>query len=46
VMVEVVAERFDRAWWGEYTQRLARRFAQEAIHVRAIQVDLLDRDSA
>lgn len=46
VMVEVVAERFDRAWWRDYTQRLARRFAQEAIHVRALQVDVLDRDSA
>jgi hypothetical protein len=46
VMVEVVAERFDRTWWREYTQRLARRFAQEAIHVRALQVDVLDADSA
>jgi hypothetical protein len=46
VMVEVVAERFDRTWWREYTQRLARRFGQEAIHVRALQVDLLDPDSA
>ena len=45
-MVEVVAERFDRGWWREYTQRLARRFAQEAIHVRALQVDVLDPDSA
>jgi hypothetical protein len=46
VMVEVVAERFDRGWWREYSGRLARRFGQEAIHVRALQVDLLDRDSA
>jgi hypothetical protein len=46
VMVEVVAERFDRAWWREYSGRLAERFGQEAIHVRALQVDLLDRDSA
>ncbi len=45
-MVEVVAERFDRTWWREYTQRLARRFEQEAIHVRALQVDVLDPDSA
>jgi hypothetical protein len=45
VMVEVVAEHFDRAWWQEYSRRLARRFAQETIHVRAIQVELLDRDS-
>jgi hypothetical protein len=46
VMVEVVADRFDRAWWRDYAQRLARRFGQEAIHVRALHVDLLDRDSA
>jgi hypothetical protein len=46
VMVEVVAERFDRAWWRDYTQRLARRFAQDAIHLRALQVEMLDRDSA
>ena len=44
-MVEVVAERFDRTW-GRDTQRLARRFEQEAIHVRALQVDVLDPDSA
>ena len=35
---EVVAEKIDRGWWREYTQRLARRFEQEAIHVRALQV--------
>jgi len=46
VMVEVVAEKIDRGWWREYTQRLARRFEQEAIHVRALQVDVLDPDSA
>lgn len=46
VMVEVVAPRFDRAWWREYTGRLARRFAQEAIHVRALQVEVLDPDAA
>jgi hypothetical protein len=42
----VVAPRFDRAWWREYTGRLARRFAQEAIHVRALQVEVLDPDAA
>lgn len=46
VMVEVVAERFDRGWWREYSGRLAQRFGQDAIHVRALQIDLLDRDSA
>ena len=45
-MVEVVAERFDRGWWREYSDRLAQRFAQDAIHVRALQVDVLDPDAA
>jgi hypothetical protein len=36
VMVEVLAEDFDRAWWRAYADRLARRFDQEAIHVRAL----------
>lgn len=46
VMVEVVAARFDRAWWRDYAQRLAARFDQEAIHVRAVQVEVLDPDAA
>ena len=36
VMVEVLAEAFDRPWWREYSARLARRFDQEEIHVRAL----------
>jgi hypothetical protein len=46
VMVEVVAERFDRGWWRQYSDRLAQRFAQDAIHVRALQIDVLDPDAA
>lgn len=46
VMVEVVAPEFDRAWWRDYSRTLARRFAQEAIHVRALQVDVLDPAAA
>jgi hypothetical protein len=42
VMVEVVADTFDRQWWREYAGQLARRFAQDAIHVRAVQVEVLD----
>jgi hypothetical protein len=42
VMVEVVVEQFDRAWWRSYTETLKRRFEQEAIHVRAIRVEMLD----
>jgi len=42
VMVEIVTETFDRAWWQTYAVTLAARFAQESIHVRAVHVDMLD----
>ena len=42
VMVEIVTETFDRAWWRTYAATLAARFAQERIHVRAVPVDMLD----
>lgn len=42
VMVEVVTDTFDRAWWRAYRATLAERFAQEAIHVRALPVDMPD----
>ena len=45
VMVEVVTAHFDRAWWKDYSARLAERFAQEAIHVRALRVEILDEDA-
>ena len=45
VMVEVVTERFDRAWWRSYATRLATRFSQESIHVRAVPVEMLDKKS-
>ena len=45
VMVEVVTERFDRTWWKGYAQKLADRFAQEAIHVRAVHIEILDEDA-
>ena len=41
VMVEVVTDSFDRAWWRTYAATLAERFGQESIHVRAIPVDML-----
>ncbi len=44
IMVEVVADRFDRTWWRTYTATLAERFRQESIHVRAMTVDMLDED--
>jgi hypothetical protein len=42
VMVEVVTETFDRAWWRTYAATLAERFGQESIHLRAVPVELLD----
>jgi hypothetical protein len=36
VMVEAVTETFDREWWRGYAVRLAGRFRQETIHVRAL----------
>jgi hypothetical protein len=42
VMVEVVTDTFDRAWWRTYSARLAQRFAQDTIHVRALPVEMPD----
>src|SRR4029434_7273207 len=41
VMVEVVTDTFDRAWWRTYAATLAERFGQESIHLRAMPVELL-----
>ena len=45
VMVEVVASTFDRPWWRGYADTLARRFGQEAIHVRALPVETPEEDT-
>ena len=45
VMVEVVTDTFDRAWWRTYVATLAARFGQERIHLRAVTVDMLDEDN-
>ena len=45
VMVEVVTDRFDRAWWRTYASALARRFCQDAIHVRALPIEMLDDEA-
>jgi hypothetical protein len=42
VMVEVVTDTFDRAWWRVYVAGLAQRFGQESIHLRALPVEMLD----
>jgi hypothetical protein len=44
VMVEVVTGRFDRSWWRTYADRLATRFRQEIVHVRAMPIELLDEE--
>jgi hypothetical protein len=46
VMVEVVTATFDREWWRAYSETLALRFAQDAIHVRALPVEMLDEWAA
>jgi hypothetical protein len=45
VMIEVVTDVFDRTWWREYAARLAERFDQDAIHIRALPLELLDDDA-
>lgn len=45
VMVEVVADGFDRAWWRAYSDTLAKRFSQDEIHVRAIVIEMPIRES-
>jgi hypothetical protein len=46
VMIEVVTGSFDRSWWRHYTATLAKRFGQEAIHVRALSIELLDPEAS
>ena len=45
VMVEVVTDHFDRPWWRAYAATLAERFRQHTIHVRAIEIQLLDDEA-
>lgn len=41
VVFEVLDEAFDAAWWTRYRGELERRFAQDALVVRAYEVRLL-----
>lgn len=41
VVFEVMTRDLDRAWWERYRADLERRFAQEAIVIRAIRVEML-----
>jgi hypothetical protein len=40
LLIEVVTEHFDSPWWATYASRLASRFHQESIHVRAITIEM------
>lgn len=40
VMVEVVADMFDKGWWRGYAKKLAERFRQDTIHVRALPIEM------
>jgi hypothetical protein len=44
VMVEVVTDRFDREWWQAYSTLLSKRFVQDAMHIRALPIELLSED--
>ena len=39
IMVEVVVEDLDRAWWAAYREQLEDRFDQEEVHARALAMD-------
>jgi hypothetical protein len=45
VMVEVVTDHFDRAWWRAYSTVLTKRFSQDVMHVRALTIELLSEES-
>lgn len=46
VMVEVMTETFDRAWWRRYAALLAKRFGQDEMHIRALDIQTLDQEEA
>ena len=41
ILVEVMCDTLDRAWWKAFAAELAKRFAQEEILVRALAVETL-----
>ena len=41
IVLEVMTEAVDRAWWSDYRQVLEHRFAQESIIFRAQEMTLL-----
>jgi len=41
ILVEVMVDAVDAAWWSTYRQELERRFSQDKIVIRASDVDIL-----
>jgi hypothetical protein len=41
VIMEVVVDTFDDAWWSDYKKTLERRLAQKEIHGRVMSLSLL-----
>ena len=42
VMIEVLSEAFDKGWWRAYAETLKERLHQQAIHLRATEVYVLE----
>ena len=42
VMIEVLSEGFDKGWWRAYAETLKERLHQQAIHLRATDVHVLE----
>lgn len=41
IMVEVVVEDLDRAWWAAYREQLEDRFEQDKVHARALGMEMI-----
>lgn len=41
ILVEVMVQSIDGAWWTSYRQELEKRFSQDSILIRATDVDVL-----
>ena len=39
IMIEVVVDAFDRAWWSAYCRELEQRFGQDDVFARALQME-------
>jgi hypothetical protein len=44
VMVEVMTETLDRTWWRGNAAVLAKRFGQNEIHIRALDIQTLEQE--